>query len=89
MSDKPAPGLAFPCRYPLKVMTASGDQARAQVLAVIAAHAEFCETRDVRLRASGQGNFQSITVTVTARSRSHLETLYAELHALDAVKMML
>lgn len=89
VSQDPSPGLEFPCRYPVKAMTVSGEAARDQVVSALAAHAEFSEARDVRLRASRNGNFQSITVTLEARSRSHLEALYAELRALDVVKMVL
>lgn len=88
MSDQPA-GLSFPCRYPVKVMTESGEQVRRDVLAAVAVHAEFSPGEDVRFRPSRNGRFESITVTVQAESREQLEALYAELRRLDAVKMML
>ncbi|TVS13455.1 MAG: DUF493 domain-containing protein [Wenzhouxiangella sp.] len=86
---KAVTGLEFPCRYPIKVMAATGPQVRDQVLAVVAAHAEFSAAEDVRCRPSRNGRFESITVTVQIESRARLEALYADLGRLDAVKMML
>ena len=80
-------GLTFPCRYPVKVMTESGAQAA--VLEVVARHAEFSPSEDVRTRPSRNSKFESITVTVEAQTRQQLEALYADLRCLAAVKMML
>lgn len=88
MTDQPS-GLDFPCRYPVKVMTESGADARRAVLAAVADHAEFSISEDVRYRPSRNGRFESITITVQAESREQLEALYAGLRRLDAVKMML
>ena len=81
--------LDFPCRYPVKVMASAGAQARADILAAVARHAEFCEREDVRIRPSRNGRYEGLTITVSATSRDQLEALYAELRALEAVKMML
>ncbi len=81
--------LEFPCRYPVKAMVQTSEQARQAVLEVIAGHSDFDKHADVRARPSRNGRFESITVTVTARSREHLEAIYAELRGLDVVKMTL
>ncbi|MDX1626852.1 MAG: DUF493 domain-containing protein [Wenzhouxiangellaceae bacterium] len=81
--------LEFPCRYPIKAMTHRQDRALDQVLGVLARHETDFERESVRLRPSRNGRFQSITVAVRAESRTHLETLYAELRALDVVVMLL
>ncbi|HMA98138.1 MAG TPA: DUF493 domain-containing protein [Wenzhouxiangella sp.] len=80
-------GLTFPCRYPVKIMTESG--ARAKILEVVARHAEFSPSEDVRTRPSRNARYESITVTVDAQNRQQLEALYADLRCLDVVKMML
>ncbi|MEE4639151.1 MAG: DUF493 domain-containing protein [Wenzhouxiangella sp.] len=80
-------GLRFPCRYPVKIMADSG--ARSEVLTVVRRHAEFAMPADVRSRPSRNGRFEAITVTVAVQTRAELEALYADLHRLDAVKMML
>lgn len=89
MIDSTDSPLEFPCRYPVKAMVNSSDAARRSVLEVIAEHSDFSETEDVRSRSSRNGRFESITVTVTARSREHLETIYTEVRALEEVVMTL
>lgn len=82
-------GLEFPCFYPVKVMVEHSADARRQVLDVVAEHVAFSRSSDVRYRASRQGRFESITITVRVESRQQLEALYQALHDLSAVKMML
>ena len=89
MIDASDTALEFPCRYPVKAMVYTSDQARRAVLEAIAEHSDFSEKTDVRSRPSRNGRFESITVTVTARSREHLETIYTEVRALDEVVMTL
>lgn len=89
MSEQNEQGLAFPCRYPIKAMVRTSAQARNAVLSAVAKHTEFCHRDDVRVRPSRNGRFESITVTVTANSREHLEGIYAEVRALGVVVMML
>ncbi|HSH27911.1 MAG TPA: DUF493 domain-containing protein [Wenzhouxiangella sp.] len=85
-SDSP---LEFPCRWPVKAMVQAGEDALREVLSVIARHAELPDDGDVRIRPSRHGRYESITVVVQAQSRRHLEIIYGELRALEAVKMTL
>lgn len=89
MSDPSEGGLEFPCRYPVKAMVRTGAEARTAVLSAVSRHTEFCHRDDVRVRPSRNGRFESITVTVNAASREHLEGIYAEVRALEVVVMML
>lgn len=82
-------GLSFPCRYPIKAMVQATPSAHYAVLETIQRHASFDHQDDVSIRPSRNGRFQSLTVTVAVDSRSHLEGIYADLHALDAVLMTL
>jgi putative lipoic acid-binding regulatory protein len=81
--------LEFPCRWPVKAMVASGEGALHEVLAIISRHAELPGDDDVSIRESRKGNYESITVIIEAQSRRHLEIIYTEIRALDAVKMTL
>lgn len=81
--------LEFPCRWPVKAMVAAGEDSLRDVLGVIARHAELPDDDDVRIRPSRHGRYESITVVVEAQSRRHLEIVYGELRALEAVKMTL
>jgi uncharacterized protein len=89
MSDHNDTGLEFPCRYPVKAMVRTSAEARTAVLTAVSRHTEFCHRDDVRVRPSRNGRFESITVTVNASSREHLESIYAEVRSLDVVVMTL
>ncbi len=81
--------LEFPCRWPVKAMVEAGEDSLREVLGVIARHAELPDERDVTIRPSRHGRYESITVVIEAQSRRHLEIIYTEIRALDAVKMTL
>lgn len=77
-------GFQFPCRLPIKAIGRSSELLREQVLGTIRKHAQIDENL-VRARASGDGNFQSITVTVDLQSRRQMEDIYRELAACEDV----
>jgi len=81
--------LQFPCRWPVKAMVEASEGALHDVLAVIGRHAELPDEQDVSVRPSRHGRYESITVIIEAQSRRHLEIIYTEIRALDAVKMTL
>ena len=81
--------LEFPCRWPVKAMVEAGEDSLREVLGVIARHAQLPDERDVTIRPSRHGRYESITVVIEAQSRRHLEIIYTEIRALDAVKMTL
>ncbi len=89
MTDHDDSPLEFPCRWPVKAMVRTGEGAMHDVLAAIARHADLPGEEEVRVRPSRNGRFESITVPIEARSRSHLEAIYGEVRALDAVVMTL
>ena len=79
----------FPCRFPVKAMTRSGEAHVGSVLETVRAHAEFDAEADVSVRDSRNGRYQAVTVTITAVSRDQLDRLYTAVNALDAVVMTL
>ncbi len=81
--------LEFPCHWPVKAMVKTGTDAMQDVLAAIGRHADLPAEDEVQVRPSRHGRFESITVVIEARSRDHLEEIYSELRALDAVVMTL
>jgi uncharacterized protein len=81
--------LEFPCRWPVKAMVKTDADAMHDVLAAIGRHADLPDESEVQVRPSRHGRFESITVVIEARSRSHLEAVYTEVRALDAVVMTL
>ncbi len=81
--------LEFPCRWPVKAMVEAGEDSLRQVLGAIRRHAILPAEHDVSIRPSRHGRYESITITIEAQSRSHLEAIYTDLRALDVVKMTL
>lgn len=81
--------IEFPCDYPVKAMGFSSDDFEAHVLSLVSKHAELSEPKQVSSRASSQGKYTSITVSVWARSREHLELIYAQLKEDDKIVYIL
>ncbi|MEX0738505.1 MAG: DUF493 domain-containing protein [Pseudohongiella sp.] len=88
-SDQKAPKIAFPCRYPVKVMGDAGDDFEQQVLAVFQRHAPGTMATDLVARPSAKGNFLALTITIEATGIGQLEALFADLKTLPAVKLVL
>ncbi|MEM7054372.1 MAG: DUF493 domain-containing protein [Pseudomonadota bacterium] len=81
--------LVFPCRYPVKAMTRTEEQALEQVVGAVSAQGITLDRETIQLRPSRNGTFQSITLQVEVTSRTQLEQIYAALRALDVVVMTL
>ncbi len=79
--------LEFPCQFPFKVLGVSHPELADQVVAVLQQHAPG--DYSPKSRPSAKGNYLSITVTVTATSKEHLETMYQELGKLELVRVVL
>jgi putative lipoic acid-binding regulatory protein len=83
-SPAAAPGLEFPCAYPLKLIGRQSPEFPRQMM-------EILERRPGRVvaapaeRASRDGNFVSLAVTVQVESRAELDGLFRELHATGLV----
>jgi len=71
--------IEFPCDYPVKAMGYTGEGFEDHVLMLVSKHAELTEPRQTKSRLSSGGKYTSITVSVKARSREHLELIYAQL----------
>ena len=88
MSDT-RPLLEFPCLYPIKVIGNGDTNLREQVINIMRNHAgEFDETI-ITERASSEGRFVSVTVTITATGKPQLDAIFADLKATGIVKMVL
>lgn len=81
--DSPA-GFQFPCTIPIKAMGRAGEAFQARVVELVGRQVTV-DPSQVRTRASGAGNFQSVTVTVELASREHMESIYADLAACEEV----
>ena len=81
--------IEFPCDYPVKAMGYTDEGLEAHVLDLVSRHAELTEPRQISTRSSSGGKYTSITVSVWARSREHLELIYAQLKEDDKIVYIL
>ena len=71
--------MEFPCEFPIKMMGRDLPEFREAAIAVVERHAGRVDADAVRMAASSNGNFLSITVTITATSREQLDNIYRDL----------
>jgi len=81
--------LQFPCEFPIKVMGRQAPDFEASILALISSHFGEIGPERVRSRASTNGSFISVTVTVQAESRAQLDAAYRSLTAAEQVLFVL
>ena len=84
-----APKIEFPCRYPVKVMGVAGDEFRSATITIFEKHAGVITETDINIRASAGGNYEALTVTITAHGTEHLEAIFADLKVHPLVRMVL
>lgn len=81
--------LQFPTDFPIKVMGRRVDEFAQAIVAVVTEHAPDYDPATLQMRASKQGNYLSLTVTVHATSREQLDNLYRALTSHPLVKVVL
>jgi putative lipoic acid-binding regulatory protein len=79
----------YPCDFPVKVIGFPCAEFEADVLSVMRAFAGEVREQDVSRRTSAGGKYLSLTIRIVARSREHLDRLYAELIARERVIMVI
>jgi putative lipoic acid-binding regulatory protein len=89
MSNEQESLLKFPCKFPIKAMGKSDCDLDMIVAEIVRRHAPDLREGAIRSRASGKGNYVSITVTVNATSREQLDAIYQDLVDCEAVLMAL
>lgn len=81
--------LKFPCEFPIKAMGRADGDFHNVVEGIARRHVPELEPEQLRTTPSRSGNYVSVTITITARSRDQLDALYMELNAHEAVLMTL
>ena len=89
MSDQEAPKIEFPCDYPIKIMGVAGTELHTVVKEVMIKHAPGYDETRISVRDSNKGNYQSITVTITATGVDQLQAIFTDLKISEHVKMVL
>lgn len=81
--------LAFPCRFPLKIVGVKNEQFRSTILKVVQVSAPETTDQDIQERDSGKGHYTALTITVNATSRKQLDALYESLSSHELIKFVL
>lgn len=81
--------LTFPCVFPIKVMGRREDGFAQAICDIVQRHAGDFHPGTLEMRASKNGRYLSLTVTLNARSREQLDALYMELSKHPMVIMVL
>ena len=89
MSDEEESPLKFPCEFPIKAMGKSDCSLDTIVVEIVRKHAPDLGEGTIKTRASANGNYISVTVTVSATSRKQLDSIYQDLVDCEAVIMAL
>ncbi len=79
--------MEFPALFPFRVMGLASDKLADQVVEVVQQHAPGDYT--TQIRPSRNGTYYSVAIKVTVTSKSHIETLYTSLAAIEGVKHVL
>ena len=92
----PGPGPArseslieYPSSFPIKVMGAKVDGFVDAVTAIARQFDPAFDATTIELRDSKAGNYQGVTITITATSREQLDELYRTLSTHPMVKIVL
>ena len=88
-TDTSASALEFPTAFPIKVMGRRTDDFAQAIVEVVLRHAPDFDVGTLEMRVSREGNYLSVTATITANSREQLDALYRELTSHPLVAMVL
>lgn len=88
MTEQTESIIEYPLAFPIKVMGLKSDAFVEAVQAIAARHDPDFDAATVELRESREGKYLSVTITITATSRAHLDGIYQELTAHPLSKMV-
>lgn len=89
MTQETQTHFEFPCTFPIKVMGEHDAGLEDFVRDALEKHLKAPDSAEIKVRASSNGNFISITATFTAHSLDELNALYEVITANPKVKMAL
>ena len=81
--------IEFPCAFPIKVMGRAEGGFTQVVLDIVQRHDPGFDAASIETRPSREGNYLSVTVTIQAKSREHLDEVYQALCDHPMVTMVL
>lgn len=81
--------LEFPCAFPIKVMGLADEDFGALVVEIVRRHAPQLDEAAVSVKLSRGGRYISVTVSITAQSRSQLDAIYRDLSGHERILTVL
>ncbi len=81
--------LKFPCEFPIKAVGLAEADFEVLVLTLIRRHIPQLREDAIRSRASKDGKYLALTVTVMAESKEQLDSIYQDLTNHEKVLMAL
>ncbi len=81
--------IEYPLEFPIKVMGLARPEFRDAMLVVFRRHAPDLDETKIESRASREGKYLSLTISINAVSREQLDALYGELSDHPMVTMTL
>ena len=88
MTEQP-PKIIFPCEYPIKVLDRACEAFQPTVMAIFRSHAEGFDVSGVVVKDSRKGTFQSMTITIEAKSEEQLSLIHRDLMDTGLVSMVI
>jgi putative lipoic acid-binding regulatory protein len=83
------PRIEFPCDYPVKIVGENRDSFTTTVVELTRMHAPEITEEQVRVRASRNGNYCAVTITIRATGTAQLSALHETLKAYPLVRLVL
>ena len=80
--------MKFPMDFPIEVMGNNTPSFPQTVADIARAHFEDFDEKTIEVRYSRTRKYMSVTVTVVARSREQLDSVYRAFHACPEVKFV-
>jgi len=81
--------IDFPCEFPIKAMGLDCMEFDMLVYSIVHKHAPDVGEGAIKTRKSAKGKYVSVTITITAQSRTQLDNIYQDLSSCEKVLMAL
>lgn len=83
------PKIEFPCDYPIKIVGENSATFTQTVVDLTREHAPEITDAHVSVRASRDGNYCSVTITIRATGEAQLVALHESLKTYASVRLVL
>ena len=89
MTDQDIEASLYPCQFPIKVIGENTDKLGKVIIEVMASLDEVIDPGELTATHSKNGKYVSITFSIMAMGREHIERIYSALKAQEEVKMVM